>query len=144
MTDQNYTFGRPRKLTWDTPGLSQYQIYYLRARDKMDNKAPACEAKHLSLDDPTLTQTQRKSLKYRKEKMDRAIDSIKPEDEKKKFKELENLLFSLKRQGYNLEDLASQELKVKHTINLGYIAWLEGNLEEAIYEGEGLCNIRFW
>jgi hypothetical protein len=60
-----YTFGRPRKLTWDTPNLTQYQIYYLRARDKKNNKASSNENTKLSLDDQNLTQSQRKSLQYR-------------------------------------------------------------------------------
>jgi len=68
MAEQTSTpstfIGRPRKLTWDTPNLTQYQIYYLRNRDKKDTK-PTHEKKVLSLDDQNLTQSQRKSLQYR-------------------------------------------------------------------------------
>jgi hypothetical protein len=64
-TGADSTFiGRPRKLTWDTTNLKQYQVYYLRNRDKKDKK-PTHEKKRLSLDDQTLTSSQRKALQYR-------------------------------------------------------------------------------
>jgi hypothetical protein len=70
QTPSTYTFGRPRKLTWETPNLTQYQIYYLRNRDKQDAK-PTHEKKGLSLDDQTLTSSQRKALTYRKNNPDK-------------------------------------------------------------------------
>lgn len=73
MAEQTSTpfIGRPMKLTWDTPNLTQYQIYYLRARDKKNNKASSNEKKVMSLDDHDLTHTQRKALKYRTEHPDK-------------------------------------------------------------------------
>jgi len=67
MAEQTSTpfIGRPMKLTWDTPNLTQYQIYYLRARDKKNTKQTHEKKKVMTLDDQNLTQSQRKSLQYR-------------------------------------------------------------------------------
>jgi lipopolysaccharide export LptBFGC system permease protein LptF len=73
-TSTSTFIGRPRKLDWSTPGLTQYQIYYLRARDKQDAK-PTHDAKYLSIDDPNLTQSQKKSLKYRTDNPDKIKNS---------------------------------------------------------------------
>jgi hypothetical protein len=72
MAEQTSTpfIGRPMKLTWDTPNLTQYQVYYLRARDKKNTKQTH-EKKVMSLDDHDLTHSQRKALTYRTKNPDK-------------------------------------------------------------------------
>jgi len=77
-------------------------------------------------------------IKINREKkiMDGIINKVTRKEKKKKLKEFEELLFSLKNKGYNLEDLASNDLRIKYFLNLGFINWRKNKIRDAIKETE--------